>query len=248
MLVLSSAQRSVLRNDVLSRFKAEMCQHIRAFAEERIEAAGDDALRLFVDRRVDEAIALGVRQRGPVRSWLELSVILGARFDRDPQHTPLIPDIEAKDWPMPFAQRLHANALAYITACFGADRAIVGRVIGHAITQDLPRTGDVEGFLLDTVHHVWPERIEFAGPGPIHALAPAAEDAAAQCGLVSPRGRLLAATLCLCFGAGVMDDPLYPFLHARLAEDRPEEARIERTLRGLRTYAARVVERYPAGR
>ena len=44
-----------------------------------------------------------------------------------------------------------------------------------------------------------------------------------------------------------MDDPLYPFLHQRLAEERPEEERIGRTLKGLRIYAARVAERYPAG-
>jgi hypothetical protein len=55
------------------------------------------------------------------------------------------------------------------------------------------------------------------------------------------------ATLSLCFGVGVMDDPLYPFLHARLSGERPEEERIERTLRGLRFYAARVAERYPSG-
>lgn len=245
MLTLTSAQQSALRKDMLARFKARMGAHIRAFAEDRIAAAGDDGLRLFVDRRVDEAIAFGLRQRGPVRCWLELSVVLGAGFERDPQHAPLLPDIDAQQWPMPYAQRLHANASAYLRECFGADRAILGRVIGQVVTQELPRAGDVATFLLDTVRDVWPERIEFAGAGPLRALAPAAEQAATQAGLVSSRGRLLAATLCLCFGAGVMADPLYPFLQARLAEDRPEAERIERTLKGLRIYAAQVAERYP---
>ena len=89
---------------------------------------------------------------------------------------------------MPYAQRLHGSAMDYLDKCFGLDRAIVGRVITQVIRRELPHAGAVDDFLLYTVHDVWPERIAFAGPVPIRALAPAAEIAAAKAALTSARG------------------------------------------------------------
>ena len=241
MLVISDDQRKALRESALQTFIANMREHVKSFAPELCAAAGEAGVAAFVDDGVARAMALGQRQRGPVRLWLELGCTLGHRFDIDPQHRPIWPDDDPETLPMPFAQHLHENSAAYVTACLGGDRAILLRAIRGVLARSLKPVGEVEGHVLATLQLVWPERLDFAGEAPLRALIETTAQSAEKADLRSPEGRTLCAALGVCFGAGFLDDPLYPWLAARLigpeSDPAPEAVRIDETMKALRFYA-----------
>ena len=125
MFKIEETQRPALRDAMLKRFKMSMTEHLREFAPPRCQAAGEDGLTAFVDQNVNVAISLGLEMRGPVRLWLETGLVLGAGFEDDPQYAALIPSYDPKEMPMPFAEELHRNVIAFLRSCFGKDLSLI---------------------------------------------------------------------------------------------------------------------------
>lgn len=240
MLTIRDKQREELRSAVLRDFHTAMEKHLTEFAPERMRVAGADASAAFVSRGIEAARARGLHLRGAVRLWLELMVVLGHDFDTDPQYRALWPELDPAEFPMPFAERLHENVNRYLLACFGPDRVFLNRAIGRALQARPASSGDTAGDLLAVLRDAWPEKLTTTGEGPIAELAAMAEREADGAGLTSGDGRFLVATLATCFGAGVLRDPLYPWLQARLSADRPEHERIQKTRKALVVYARQV--------
>lgn len=247
MVKIREEQRVALGDNVLREFHNAMEKHIAAFAPERVRVAGPAATAEFVADGIAAARDRGLNQRGPIRCWLEIMVVLGHDFDTDPQYRALLPELDPAMFPMPFAQRLHRNVGRYLDACFGPDRAYLGRAIAGAAEAPVLASGDTAKDVIAGLRLNWPEKLEVTGPEPLRALAATTDEEAARIGLSSPEGRSLMGTLGVCFGAGVLRDPLYPWLHRRLTAESPESDRIEKTLTALKNYASRAAQRLATG-
>lgn len=244
MLTITKSQDEALRSREMRRFHAEMEAHVAAFAPERAQVAGEEGVAAFVAGGVAAARGHGLVMRGPVRCWLEIGVVLGAGFDADPQYRSLWPDLEPAQWPMPFAQRLQANVMEFVEACMGRDRSTLVRVVGAVAEHPLTPQGETADDVVAGLTEIWPEKLARLGERPVREMVAETSRRAPQAGLVSAEGRLLAGILGVSFGAGVLSDPLYPWIHRRLAAERPEPDRIRSTIGALRAYAREAAERY----
>jgi hypothetical protein len=144
---------------------------------------------------------------------------------------------------MPFAQRLHRNVGQYLETCFGPDRIYLGRAIAAAAKTPVLSSGDINKDMTVGLRLHWPQKLAFTGEENLWALAAEMDAEAVRIGLASPEGRSLTGTLGLCFGAGVLRDPLYPWLQKRLISEAPENERIDKTLTALQNYAERAAKR-----
>jgi hypothetical protein len=242
LLKIREKQAERLRAGVLQNFRIAMAEHLTQFAPDRVSAAGPEGVAAFVAKGIDAAREEGLRQRGPVRMWLEIMCVLGHGFNTDPQYRGLRPDLDPETFPMPFAQRLHRNVLEYIQQCFGPDRMYLARAVSRALdTASWVRGSSARG-LINAVEALWPEKLAVTGTEPIAELSAAMDSEAQRIGLVSAEGRSLMGVLGVCFGAGILNDPLYPWLHARLTADKPENERIERTRSALKIYAEQAAQ------
>jgi hypothetical protein len=95
--------------------------------------------------------------------------------------------------------------------------------------------------MIAILRDAWPEKLEATGEKSLRELAGLTDEEAAQAGLHGADGRCLMATLGLCFGSGVLHDPLYPWLHKRLFADVLESERVEETRKALAVYALQAV-------
>lgn len=247
MLTITKSQDEAFRAREMRRFHEEMAAHVAAFAPERARVAGEEGVTAFVAAGVAAARGHGLVLRGPVRCWLEIGVVLGAGFDTDPQYRGLWPDLDPAQWPMPFAERLQANVMAFVEACMARDRSTLVRVVAAVAEHPLTPRGDTADDVVAGLAEIWPEKLAHVGEGAIRGMAAETSRRAAQSGLVSAEGRLLAGVLGVSFGAGVLSDPLYPWIHRRLAAPRPEPDRVRSTIGALRAYAREAADRYRAG-
>jgi len=236
MLRMNATQVSELSQQALDKAKENFREHLIGFAPERSRAAGDDGLKRYIDAGVSAALTRGLWQRGPMRLWLETGVILGASFAADPQYARLIPEIDPREFPMPFAERLHRGVSDYLATCFGPARSTLQRVLRDLADVDIDASmGRADKFIAELAR-IWPEKLEWTREAPLNELFRHAEANAVRLGLDTPDGRALCAVLSVSFGADFADDPLCPWLHARLDAEATARARVAGVKGALKTY------------
>ena len=237
-LAFTRDQLAVLRTDAEARFAAELRANVAAFAPARAEAAAADGVAALVDRGLARTAALGLTQRGPRRFWIETMIVLGADFDRDPQYAALMPEIDPETFPMPYAEALHRAVAAFLGAVFGPERTHLLAAVEALRAFGPPEPSpDSAAWLRGLIASVWPEKRARLGDAALTALAGETDAAAARLGFETDAGRCLCALLGVCFGAGVFDDPTYPWLARRLGADRPEAELVPDIEAALGVYA-----------
>lgn len=237
MLHISASQISELSQSSLDAARAYFIKHLVVFAPERSRSAGPDALESYVDAGISDARARGLWQRGPMRLWLEAGVILGASFAADPQYARLMPSIDPLVYPMPFAERLYRGLSDYMNTCFGPGRSTLKRVLRDLASVDFRDSiGKADDVLAELVR-IWPEKLEWTGEERLHELVLLADARAVQLGLDGPDGRALCAMLSIGLGAGFAEDPLHPWLIARLSAPTAARTRAASVRSAVRAYS-----------
>jgi hypothetical protein len=243
MLVIREQQMDALSQVALDAFEDEMVAHLRQLAPQHCKAVGEKGLRQVVRTGFERANKYGLTNRGPVRFYLDLMIMLGSDFDTDPQYpwaTDLLEDSTMPDQ-MTRAERLYEKVMDYSAKVFGEgyeqEKAAVRRV-GSIKFEDLPsfRAGSASEFVKYT-EKVFPEKARYLGELLLSSLAARAKPLSEQYQLDSERGPVVLGGLMFAFGHGVTTDPQFPWVAATLVKDTQDAvARTQRLFhRGL-TY------------
>lgn len=206
-----------------SGFEAEMRVHLREFLPGVARGAGDDGLAQAIRNGARRARRHGFTQRGPVRLYLEMMVLLGSRFDTDPQYPwaaqvlgGAADDVSERQR----AQELHHRFTRYLAVVGGPDDppAAAARSLARDLSHRTLLAGDsAMASLVRLAQWAYPEKAGAVGPEGLSALADTAIEQAAVHGLVAPRQVTLVFGLMLAFGHGCLDDPLHPWIAETLA-------------------------------
>jgi hypothetical protein len=139
--------------------------------------------------------------------------------------------------PMVFADRLHGNVCDYLERCVGGARQILLSAIDAMLSTPIAPVGDLDAYLRHLLESVYPQKYAYLAEDDLRDLIALCHGLSAHVAIMSPTGRTLVVLLAVCFGCGFIEDPLYPWISARLRGDGPEHRRIDKTLSVLRIYA-----------
>jgi hypothetical protein len=249
-MIIRQEQMKMLEEAGQGLFEAEMLEHLKQTYPRAMHGADDTCIRELVSKGCERARGHGFQARGPVRMYLEYSVILGHQFDEDPMLY-WVRDIlgDSKDLDeMTQASRLHLHVSTYLNLVYGPEGVHVTKGLEHiANTQpaELVAVGRAyQSSAIPWLQALHPRKCAYAGPDALNSLLQTAQSAAAQFHLPEPEGPPLVLGLMFAFGAGVMTDPLFPWVAASIApETAPEpRARMERLIARTQGYLRQALE------
>jgi hypothetical protein len=243
MLRIRPEQMQAFEQAAMARFQSSMVAHLRQLAPKHCNAVGEAGLHQVVRTGIERVKKHGFTKRGPVRFYLDLTIMLGSDFDTDPQYpwTAALLDDPATPDEMARAERLYEKAMDYSANVFGQnyehEKAAVRRA-GLMRYETLPPFTEVSASqIVRYFAAVFPEKVHYLGEAPILVLAARAMALAGQHGLAPERGPAVLAGLMFAFGHGVTMDPQFPWVAATLVKDTQDAAtRTERLFRRALTY------------
>jgi len=213
MLTIRPAQWKALAEAGLVRFEDEMVQHLSVFAPELARVMGEPRMRELVRLGIARGKAYGFTDRGPLRSYLEMMLALGADFDTDPALARATAALRGE----PSEQ--HRRAAALYEGVLEYCEEVNGLQNEHALMamervrdvpyEALPGNGNAGDRALMLFRGGFPQKYEYAGEAALRNLLTGAARVSDEYGVHSMAGRLLIASLMYAFGHGVFSDPAY---------------------------------------
>jgi hypothetical protein len=245
-LVLTIRKEQVEALDRASRvaFEDETVGHLMRLAPRLGEIYGEPRFREVVRLGIERAEGFGFTNRGPVRLYAELMVILGSEFAVDPLLPWAAEALNAPDVPdqMHRADRLYRSAVDYLDAVVGADDHhlidALRRLDGAQFTGYPIEADDYEDYALGRLRSIYPQKCDCAGERALRELVRRGFERAESHGARTSLGVCLFIVLPFVLGHGVFVDPFYPWV-ARALEDPalPDPGkRVERLLTRTKTY------------
>lgn len=113
MLVIRTAQLEIFREIAAQNFEDEMMVHSRNFAPQVCEALSDDELRSMLRSAIAQSGSYGFSDRGPVRTYIELMLLLPSGFDTDKHNMAIREILKSSDDQMARAELLYEYILNY---------------------------------------------------------------------------------------------------------------------------------------
>ncbi|MFN0107182.1 MAG: hypothetical protein ACKV2U_34430 [Bryobacteraceae bacterium] len=232
-MLIRREQLKVFEQEAEVNFQRELIQHAFKFAPAHCATAGELGIRQLVRIAVERARKCGFTNRGPIRLYLELMLILGASFETDPQCAWTIECLHPgnKEDQMIRAERLFDGTAGYAAAVSGPGNCHALKALnclGALRVEDVLFHNPVsEWEWLWRARFLHPERFDYVGEEAVRALVP----------LCSSNGALLIAMFV--FGHGVQTDPQFPWVAAALDLTAPaiKEDATGRLVAGIRQYA-----------
>lgn len=84
MLTIRKEQMAVFEKDAENDFENRMLSHIKEFFREQNERLAEASLRELIRYGVDRAAAYGIELQPDVCQYIDLMLVFGRDFDRDP--------------------------------------------------------------------------------------------------------------------------------------------------------------------
>jgi len=231
-------------------FEEFMVRQLAEFTPLHSGSLGDAGIRAFIQHGVQRARAHDWTMRGPVRFYIETTVLLGIGFATDPQY-PWAAEILNRDDgadQVVCADRLHDALMAYLGRVGGPDRkfAIDALRRARAIPYETEPVASA-GFrdeVIARMTEMHPEKVEFVGERALCQLIPRAIGECERYGVAIDHGVALFIGLMFAVGHAVAEDPKYPWIRNTLTNPAIASAskRVERLYSKTMTYLDQVLE------
>jgi hypothetical protein len=226
MLTIRRDQMAALDRPALAAFEAEMVTHCNVFSPPLCKVLGDEQLRLVIRQAIERARSHGFTNRGPVRLFIELTLLYGSAFDTDPQY-PWAGEIlrsHERRSQMERAEQLYAKTLEYLANVAGPDDAFTRQALERIVelTQQPPQISQANfiSSMLLQVQRVHPEKAAYTGDSALESLLQEGVLEAVAHDMTAAHSKALFCVLMFAFGHGCTSDPLYPWIAATLQDDR----------------------------
>ncbi len=236
MLVIRSEQLNALARVARVDYENSLIRHFRRFYPVESEHAGAEQVRKLIRYGIDRAMVHGYASQREIALYINLMLILGCDFDRDPQYpwaAAQLNDISIED---DFAriQRVFQTTIDYLGKTSGAGNEYLFRALARMREYDLGAVPQSSGIqlqedLLNALETFYPEKYASHSRDELIALIRRTAEDSLDYGIREAPGRVIYTTLAFMLGAGIHRDPMYPWAGATLT-DRAipgENARVE---------------------
>jgi hypothetical protein len=250
LLVIRDEQMGILGRVPRIAFEAELANHFTRHYPAECGRAGREQVLKMVRLGIQRAFAHGYGSQREVGVYINLMVILGQAFDRDPQIPWAIEQINdlSIDDPFDRIKRVFQSTLTYLEQCFGGANGQMVRTLVRLRDFDLKRAPQSEGLQFQddisrVLQYFCPQKYVFQGEEANRSLVQEGLDGAEQYGIENSPGLTVYITLMFLLGAGFDQDPLYPWA-GEVLRDRSlpdENTRVAALHRGAMNYVAAVL-------
>jgi len=223
MLVIRAEQMDTFKKAALLSFEDEMVAHLAKFSPPLYKTVGEEQMRKAVQLGINQAAKYGFTYRGPVRLYLELTLLFGSYFDTDPQYpwaTEILINQDAGTQ-MQRAERIYEITMDYREKVAGPEDDYTLKALKNiAIFAQQPFTISFDNYIpvmLREIAQIYPQKaIYVAG---LEALIRKGMGGAQRQQFATVRGMALVTLLMLTLGHGCGGDPLYPWIARTLNDD-----------------------------
>jgi hypothetical protein len=230
-------------------YETETLEHLKQDFPRAVRGIEDARLRQFIARGIERAGRYGFQARGPVRTFIDFQVLLGHEFDEDPSLfwvADILRDREGLE-EMEQARRLELHVTTYLDLVYGSDGEHVSQGLEHIAKADPLQELTMVGRAFDAHALPWlqalhPRKCAYAGPRALANLIDRARQASLHSGLPGVEGPPLVLGLMFAFGAGVVTDPLFPWVAGSLEPGGEPQARLERLAGRAQAYFRQALE------
>lgn len=228
MLQITRRQMAHFRDAAARHFEDLMVAHTRDFAAHLYDVIGPSQMRLAVTQALARAHAYGFTFRGPLRLYVELTLLYGSRFDDDPQYPALRAILTAPYDQMLRSQQIYDHVVVYSTQVAGPDASNVYEALQMlaqiARAPNQYKLSDLDARLLEDMTRGFPQKAAYVTEPNILRLIGEGREEARQHGFQTARAQALIPILKYAFGHGCTDDPLYPWIQRTLTDPRIVDA------------------------
>ena len=205
------------------RFEREMVEHSQEFSPVLCKVTGDEQLLIAVRSAMKRAWGYGFTNRGPIRLFVELTLLCGSGFDTDPQYPFAEEALCRPEDQMDRAEALHERHNAYLDEVSGPkavhERTAL-RELALLAEKPLPFSVlDLDARLRCELERIFPRKARYVGEAGITTVIEEAKRVAVLHGFHEIRQITLLVALLMAFGHACTSDPLYPWIAGALRDE-----------------------------
>jgi hypothetical protein len=226
MLRIRHEQMAALLEAQRRQFALEMVEHLRRYSTVLAARIGDPGLYQVARNGLAQAERYGFTARGPVRLYIELTVMFGSHFDTDPQFPwamALLNDRTSNDQ-MARAELVYQQAIGFYDSVLGPDYrhelAAIRRLREEHFGGLPDRPDAFRAEVLLRLRTLYPERAVYVGQAALELLLTHAARLAQQHSLGTMAGVALVMALVFAFGHRCDIDPAYPWIAQSLSRTK----------------------------
>ena len=228
MLLIRPEQMTAFRQAAVFKFQTELAGHAQQFIPNHAKLVSERCVRQAVELGFERAQTFGFTQRGPIRFYVELMLMLGSGFDTDPQLPWAGKTLRGEPGDqLKKADLLYDQFQEYQSAVAGPANAYafdaLARLAGLRLC-DLWDAGESPGSALSAMKSIHSRKFEYVGEPALQRLVEAAMQVARSFGITSQAGIGLLSILMFAAGHECFRDPLFPWISASLLDDSAPES------------------------
>jgi hypothetical protein len=238
----------------LPEFEDYMVEHLANASPLHSKSLGEKGIRTLIRAGMQRAREHGFTQRGPVKFYIETTILLGIDFDTDPQYPqaaeilddPSIPDQTDR------ADRVHAWLMEFLDAAGGPDRQYARRALQRARQiphEPIPVSSPTfDSQIIERMRETHPEKVDYLGEPVLRRLIRRAIKEAKKYGVANDAGVCLFVGLMFAVGHGFVGDPKYPWIAKTLTNGAvtDPDKRVERLYSKTMVYLDQVLQHLEA--
>jgi len=250
MLNIREDQQNVLGHTAQLHFEDEMLAHCKDFSPQLCETLDDTQLRIAILRAIENAQQYGLTNRGPVRLYIEMTMLFGSDFDSDPLY-PWAHKVLANeeiDVQSDKADLLFEKTLEYLDSVVGPDDTFaiqaLQRISAFAQTTPAYSTHDYLSSMLHDISMLYPEKANYIGNVKLESMIRKGASKSSAYGMTNPNDWVVITLLMFAFGHGCDHDPFYPWISDTLTDEKitDSEKRIKRLRKKSITWLNQVID------
>lgn len=228
MLTIRREQMDAFEAAAVRDFERRMLAHVKEHLPKHHAVLGEEILRRVIRYGIGRAEAHGFTAESDVCLYITLMLMLGSRFDEDPQlpwAEEILQDKSLSD-PEPRIGQLHDRAMDYLDEVEGDEGEFWADALRelhkHPVDDAwLAGTGSFEQKMLAGLRRVWPAKVGSLGEPRVRLLIDRGRQTAERTGLAAERGAAVCIVLMFLLGAGFIEDPQFPWAAGIVNEPGP---------------------------
>ena len=226
MLSIRSEQLDTFKQTAINNFEDKMVKHCQKLAPQITQQLNQTQLHSSIQKAISKANHYGLSQQGPVRLFIEMTLLYGHTFDTDPQY-PWAKTLltNKKDPQMQRAESLYHKHQAYTWNVQGQKQKHLHKALKTTQTPNFtPKTFTED--LLTITQTIYPEKYSYVGAEQLKELIRTAITEARSYNMNNGHAFALIYALMVSLGHGCTSDPFYPWIKQCLQTDKPSDPEI----------------------
>jgi len=205
MIELCDPQIDLLKAFSLKKDTDDFIIHCRKMFPSLVTLQRKEHLRPYIEQSVELAKKAGFTQRGPVCVYMDMMIILGVGFERDPLHAWLAPDaLTDSSSQLEKSMALYAALKNYLNTVYGEQGMFFEESLQrlrHITINTLPVNPDSYSENVHALlHALYPQRYDFIGYDAINAWLSFTDVRMKNAGITKAKHKAYMALIMFLFG------------------------------------------------